>query len=71
MHTSTAGPNAIDPARMIPTKRFAEIGRILGLGLVRLQARKSRALSADRGDSCLDFMPHQRRHAETVVNGKA
>jgi hypothetical protein len=41
MHASIAGPNAIDPDRMTPEERLAEIGRILGAGLVRLHARKS------------------------------
>ncbi len=41
MHMSIAGPNALDPARMAPEERFAEIGRILALGLTRLNATKS------------------------------
>lgn len=66
MRTSAAGPNALDPARMTSVERFAEIGRILALGLERLHAGKSTALFADGGDSCLDFSPHPRRHAETL-----
>lgn len=71
MHASLAGPNAIDPSRMTSDERLAEIGRILGLGLIRLHAGKSRPLSADSGDSCLDFSADQRRHADTLTRGKA
>lgn len=71
MHASLAGPNAIDPQRMTPEERVAEIGRILGLGLVRLSTVKSTSLSDDCGDSCLDFPAHQRRHADTRKSGKA
>jgi hypothetical protein len=71
MHASLADPNALAPDRMTPDERIAEIGRILGLGLVRLRATKSTRLSRGHGDSCLDFPPHQRRHADTLVKGKA
>lgn len=71
MHAILAGPNAIDPERMTPDERIAEIGRILGLGFIRLNAVKSTALSDDCGDSCLDFPAHQRRHADTKKSGKA
>jgi hypothetical protein len=71
MHPSLAGPNAIAPERMTPDERIAEIGRILGLGLVRLSAVKSTSISAGCGDSCLDFLPGQRRHADTRMKRKA
>ncbi len=71
MHASLAGPNAIDPERMTPDERLAEVGRILGMALVRLRGGQSSLLSADRGDSCLDFPPHQRRHADTLAKRKA
>lgn len=71
MNASLAGPNAIAPERMTPDERLAEVGRILGLGLVRLSAAKSTSLSDDCGDSCLDFPPDQRRHAATGKSGKA
>ncbi|GER08833.1 hypothetical protein GCM10007972_24430 [Iodidimonas muriae] len=63
MDTTLAGPNAIDPMRMTPDERNTEVGRILGAGLVRLHARQSSELSADSGESSLDFSPPQRRHA--------
>ncbi len=71
MHPSLAGPNAIDPERMTPEDRIAEIGRILGLGLVRLHGAKSTSLSAGCGDSYLDYSPNQRRHADTRMKRKA
>lgn len=71
MHASLAGPNAIAPERMTPDERIAEVGRILGLGLVRLRAPKSTSLSDDCGDSCLDFPPGQRRHVDTRMKRKA
>jgi hypothetical protein len=71
MHTSAAGPDALDATRMTPVERFSEIGRILALGVMRLHAGKSTALFANRGDSYLDFPPDQRSHAATLANGKA
>jgi hypothetical protein len=71
MHASLAGPNAIAPERMTPDERIAEVGRILGLGLIRLHTAKSTSISDDRGDSCLDFPADQRRHADTRKKRKA
>ncbi len=63
--------NALKPETMSSEERLAEIGRILARGLIRLHAGKSRPLSVDGGDSCLDFLPDQRRHADTLISGKA
>lgn len=71
MHASLAGPNAINPERMTPDERLAEVGRLLGMALVRLHADRSSPLSADRGDCCLDFLLDQRRHADTLAKRKA
>jgi hypothetical protein len=38
---------------------LTEIAEILATGLVRLRARQSSTLSADRGESSLDFTGHQ------------
>jgi hypothetical protein len=46
------------------TKRIAEIGEILALGLMRLLAPKSRELSANDGESSLDFSADQSSHPE-------
>jgi hypothetical protein len=56
-------PNALDPARMTPAERLAELGRILATGLIRMKARKSSPLSADRGEGSVDFEAHQSGHA--------
>jgi len=45
---------------MTGTERLAELGQILAAGLRRLHARKSSPLSADCGDSSVDFLPDQR-----------
>ncbi len=54
--------NALDPARMTAAERLDEVAAILAAGLIRRRARKSRKLSADRRDSCLDFSAHQSGH---------
>jgi hypothetical protein len=56
---------------MTPGERLAEVGRILGMALVRLHLGQSSPLSADRGDSYLDFPPDQRSHAATLAKRKA
>jgi hypothetical protein len=45
----------LTPDLMTAEERIAELGEILARGFVRLRARKSRAISADRGESCVDF----------------
>ena len=57
--------NALDPDHMTVDERLDEVADILAIGLIRLRARKSRQLSSDRGDSCLDFPAPRSRH-ETV-----
>ena len=59
-----SGPNAIAPDQMTAEERIAELGQLLALGHMRLQARKSSRLSADRGDSFVDFLPDQSGHAD-------
>jgi hypothetical protein len=58
-------PNALHPNRMSTAERLDELASILAAGLIRLRARKSRQLSVDQGDSCLDFPAHRSGH-ETV-----
>ena len=55
----------LHPNHMTPDERLAEIAEILARGLIRLHARKSSPLSADRGDSSVDLPPHQSGHAVT------
>jgi len=55
-------PNALDPNRMTAAERLDELASILATGLIRLRAHKSRQLSADRGDSYLDFSARESGH---------
>ena len=54
----------LHPDDMTGTERLAELGQILAAGLMRLQARQSSQLSADCGDSSVDFLPDQSGHAD-------
>ena len=54
--------NPILPGRMTAAERLDEIADILAAGLIRLRARKSSGLSANHGESSLDFSPHQSGH---------
>ena len=56
----------LHPNPMTSDERLAEIAEILARGLVRLHARKSSPLSADRGDSFVDLPPHRSGHANTL-----
>jgi hypothetical protein len=52
----------VDMAVQLSAARFAEIdeiAEILAAGLVRLRARQSSTLSADRGECSLDCTAHQ------------
>jgi hypothetical protein len=48
------------------SERLDEIAEILALGLMRLKARKSRALSAVPGESSLDWAASQSGHANAL-----
>ena len=54
--------NPLHPRHMTAAERLDEIADILVAGLIRLRARKSSALSRDRGESSLDFSPDQSGH---------
>ena len=54
--------NPLHPRRMSAAERLDEIAEILAAGLIRLRARKSSQISADRGESSLDFSPDQSGH---------
>ena len=62
-------PNALTPNRMTPAERLAELGCILAAGLIRMKANKSSPLSADRGESHVDFLPPQSGHATRDSQG--
>lgn len=55
--------NPLDPARMSPAERLAELGRILAAGLTRMKADKSSPLSADTGESSVDYAAPKSGHA--------
>jgi len=57
--------NYLSPNQMTHEDRLSELATILSVGLIRLNDRKSRKLSARTGDSCLHFLADQCRH-ETV-----
>ncbi len=54
-----------------PDERLAELGQILAASLMRLHARKSSPLSADRRDSSVDFLPDRSGHADTLTRRTA
>ena len=62
MRMSVAGPGALSPDRLTPAERLDEVAAILAAGLIRLKAAKSSGLSADPGESRLDFTDPQRGH---------
>jgi hypothetical protein len=49
--------NGLHPDLMSPAERLAEIGRILAAGLRRIPPEVSTPLSANSGDSFVDFSP--------------
>ncbi len=50
---------ALHPDHMSAAERLDEIAEILAVGAMRLMARKSTRLSADAGDSSVDFTANQ------------
>ncbi len=50
---------ALHPDRMTAAERLDEIAEILATGAMRLMARKSSRLSAEGGDSSVDFTADQ------------
>jgi len=56
--------NPVHPDQLTAKERLAELGDLLARGVMRLQAPKSSRLSADRGDSSVDFLPDQSGHAD-------
>jgi hypothetical protein len=59
LSTPVSGPNPLCPDKMSARARFEELGRILAAGVIRLNAAHSSSLSADIGDSCVDFSPRK------------
>ena len=61
--------NALHPSRMTPAERLAELGRLLAAGLIRMKARQSSPLSADRGESTVDISAPKSGHATRNSGG--
>ena len=59
LNTPVSGPNPLCPDRMSAEARLAEIGRILAVGVIRLNAKKASSLSAEGGDSFVDSSPRK------------
>ena len=55
--------NPLSPSRMSAAERLDEIADLLAAGVIRLSDGKSSQISADRGESSLDFSPRQSGHA--------
>ena len=58
--------NAVHPNQLSADERIDEIAEILALGLTRLRARQSSALSPHVGESLLDCLGHQSGHADVL-----
>lgn len=56
----------LDPSQLSAEERLSEVVEILAMGLVRLRAQQSSALSAQRGERSVDFTARQSGHAETL-----
>ncbi len=54
-----SGPTALSPDHMTAAERLDEVAEILAAGAMRLMARKSTRLSAERGDCSVDFTASQ------------
>ena len=64
-------PNPLPPDRMTPAERLTEIAEIFAQGLSRLRARQSTELSADHGESRLDFSPTRSGHVRRTQRREA
>ena len=61
--------NPLNPNRMTPAERLAELGRILAAGLIRMRANKSSPLSADRAETFVDLSGPKSGHATRNSGG--
>lgn len=55
--------NGLKPNQMTPAERLTELGRILADGLIRMKAAESSPLSADGGESSVDYAARRSGHA--------
>ena len=61
--------NALDPNRLSPTERLAELGHVLAAGLIRMRTRQSSPLSAGQGESPVDLSPAKSGHVTRNSDG--
>jgi hypothetical protein len=66
---ASVGPNAISSGFLSADQRLSEIAEILAAGLMRLQARQSSRLSADRGECSVDCAAQQSGHPNVLKGG--
>ncbi len=57
LSTPVSGPSPLCADKMSARARFEELGRILAAGVLRLNTAQSSSLSANTGDSFVDFSP--------------
>lgn len=62
-------PNPLDPTNISPAERLAELAVLLAAGFIRLNASESRDLSADHGESYVDFTSPKSGHATRNSGG--
>ena len=55
--------NSLPTSHMSDAERLAELGRILAAGFIRMKVSKSSPLSADSGESSVDYVPPKSGHA--------
>lgn len=59
LSSPVSGPNPMCPDKMSARARFEELGRILAVGVLRLNAAQPSDFSAENGDSFVDFSPQR------------
>ncbi|MFU8778158.1 MAG: hypothetical protein ACNA7M_10885 [Roseovarius sp.] len=72
LNSPISGPNPLCPEQMSVRARLEELGRILAIGVMRLNTAQSSDLSADGGDSFVDFSLRKsgdRRAKSTRIGG--
>jgi len=61
--------NGVNPDRLTPHERLAELGRILAAVLIRMKAWQSSPLSADRAETFVDLSGPKSGHATRNSGG--
>ncbi len=61
--------NGVNPNRMSPAERLAELGRILAAALIRMKARQSSPLSTDQAETFVDLSGPKSGHATRNSGG--